>query len=108
MLTVFRSKAGADVLMLWPHAEAVLLALGRESSPEGVFRGVQRLQALQAWAQWVDREANHARSPADEADDETAPEAPTSSPALQQRAWPVCELLRRAEAQDHDVVWQTT
>ncbi len=107
MLTVFRSKAGADVLMLWPHAEAVLRALGREPRAEGVFRGAQRLQALQAWAQWQATDvspSNVTGNPSDEAED-AAPAA--SDPALRQRAWPVCELLRLAEDQDHDVTWHT-
>ncbi len=103
MLTVFRSKAGADVLMLWPHAEAVLQALGRDPSAEGVFRGEQRQQALRAWSEWEAAAASHTNAADDEAD-EAAASSP--APALRQRAWPVCELLRLAEAQDHDVVWQ--
>lgn len=101
MLTVFRSKSGADVLMLWPHAEAVLQALGREPAHQGIFSGAQVAQALQAWAQW---DATQAASSQEASDPDQPQEA--LSPALRQRAWPVCELLRAAESQGHDVIWQ--
>lgn len=101
MLTVFRSKSGADVLMLWPHAEVVLQALGREPAHQGIFSGAQVPQALQAWAHW---EAAQAAPDQDVADPDQPEEA--LPPALRQRAWPVCELLRAAQQQGHDVIWQ--
>jgi len=97
MLTVFRSKAGADVLMVSGHARAVLEAMGRDPAPQGVFRGPQLAEALDNWAKWVPP------PPAEAAAEETEDESPVTG--LRQRAWPVCELLRRAQAEGVDVVW---
>lgn len=97
MLTVFRSKAGADVLMVGVHAMSLLEALGRAPAPQGVFRGPQLAEALAAWDRWVPPSAEE---PAAEEQDEATPAA-----GLRQRAWPVCELLRRAQSEGVDVVW---
>jgi hypothetical protein len=99
MLIAFRSKAGAEVLMLWPHAEAVLQALGREPATQGIFRGEQLAQALAAWRAVEDAPAESGSG--DKPED--VPEPPT---ALRQRAWPVVDLLTRAAQHGADVTWQ--
>ncbi len=99
MLTVFRSKAGGDVLMVGAHASAVLQALGREPAPQGVFRGPQLAEALAHWSRWAP--PVEVAGAAEEDGEAVAPDA-----GLGQRAWPVCELLRQALAQGHDVIWQ--
>jgi hypothetical protein len=101
VLIAFRSKAGAEVLMLWTHAEAVLRALGREPSPQGVFRGPQLEAALQAWAQ----HPAESERPAQADPDLPQSELKEVPPLLAQRAWPVCELLRRALLKQCDVTW---
>lgn len=95
MLIAFRSKAGAEVLMLWPHADAVLRALGREPAHQGIFRGEQVMQALDAWQAFQE-------DPPQPASDEE-PDVPT---AVHQRAWPVVDLLQRAAQRGVDVTWQ--
>lgn len=97
MLTVFRSKAGADVLMVSGHARAVLEAMGRDPAPQGVFRGPQLAEALANWERWVPP------PPVETASEESEDESAVTG--LRQRAWPVCELLRRAQSEGVDVVW---
>jgi hypothetical protein len=93
----FRSKAGAEVLMLQAHAEAVLQALGREPAPQGIFLPEQVDAALAAFALAQ-------QAPADEA--EVADEEP--SPDLGRRAWPLLELLRSARQKAVPVTWSSS
>jgi hypothetical protein len=99
MLYRFRSKAGAEVLMLAVHAEALLRALGREAAPEGVFLAEQIADALGQ----LDAAEQRAESPTPEAGDE---DVEACDPGLRQRAWPLRELLQRAAAKGHPVTWQ--
>ncbi len=94
----FRSKAGADVLMLNAHADAVLPLFGREAAAEGIFLCEQIAEALQAYAEF--------RPPI--AEQVLEGEAEDDSPDLARRAWPLLDLLRRAQAQQHPVSWTST
>jgi len=93
----FRSKAGAEVLMLQAHAEAVLRALGREPAPQGIFLPEQVDAALAAFAL-----VQQAPVDAAEATDEEA------VPDLGRRAWPLLELLRSARQKAVPVTWSSS
>lgn len=93
----FRSKAGAEVLMLQAHAEAVLRALGREPAPQGIFLPEQIDAALDAFAQAQQRPA-----------EASEPEDEEPSPDLGRRAWPLLELLRRARQKTVPVTWSSS
>ena len=99
MLTVFRSKAGADILMVGAQAHEVLQALGREPAAQGIFRGDQIDAALQHLAQALAAVAE----PPPEDPDAGEPAAPV--PGLQARAWPVRALLEAARVRQCDVTW---
>lgn len=99
-MILFRSKAGADVLMLQVHADAVLAALGREPAAEGIFLP-ERIEAALSHFQAQDE-----IRPKTQADDEDEPEQ-SAIPNLAQRAWPVLDLLRRAQAMDVAVTWSS-
>jgi Domain of unknown function (DUF1840) len=94
----FHSKAGADVLMLQPHADAVLRALGREPAPQGIFEAASIPEALAAFA---------ARTPdLPPTDDEAA--ATEDVPDLGRRAWPLLQLLRRARDASVVLTWSSS
>jgi Domain of unknown function (DUF1840) len=93
----FQSKAGADVLMLQAHADAVLRALGREPAAQGIFEPQAMGAALAAFdARLPD--------PPPEGDAEQADDLPD----LARRAWPLLQLLRRAQANWVVVTWSST
>ena len=100
MLARFRSKAGAEVLMLKAHAEALLQVLGREWAPEGIFLAEQIPAALAR----LDEAERRAVVAVTEAADDGASALP--DPGLRQRAWPLRELLQRAAAKGQSVTWQ--
>lgn len=91
----FHSKAGADILMLRAHAEAVLEALGREPAPQGIFEGEGLASALLCWSRRAEVTPNE-----DDGEDDV--------PDLPRRAWPLLQLLRRAQAARVPVTWSST
>lgn len=105
MLYCFRSKAGADVLMLADSAEAVLALLGREPQPRGILERAdlpQLIQALEAGVAADEARRQQAQEAARLAG-EPVPNRPDVS--LRQRAWPLHELMQRSLRENTDVVW---
>lgn len=105
MLYCFKSKAGADVIMMADAADAVLRLMGRAPAPQGIFEAAALpglVQALEAGV--VEDEAQFQRA-VDEA--KAAGEAPPrrQGVSLRQRAWPLRELMQRSIKENADVVW---
>lgn len=94
MLYKFKSKAGGDVIMTGPHGDQLLRLLGREPAAQGILlpqdlpRAIAALEAAVAAEEQV-------------ADDEAQPQRI----GLRQRAWPLLEMMKRARAQDKEIVW---
>ena len=105
MLYKFKSKAGADVIMMGPQGEQVLRLLGRDPAAPGIFLGDQLPQAVAALEQAVaDDESAFARQQAEaKAAGEPAPRR--EGVTLKQRAWPLVELMRHALKDGEDVSW---
>ncbi len=105
MIYKFKSKAGADVIMMGPPGDQILRLLGRESGGQGILTNEQMPAALAALEQAIsDDEAAFAKAQAEaRTAGETVPRREGVS--LRQRAWPLIELMRRAQQGGHDVVW---
>ena len=104
----FRSKADADVLMMTPGAEQILRVIGREPAPQGIIEWVNLPSAIAALEQAIAVEAalRKAAPPPGggrRRDDDEASGA--VGIGLQQRAWPLLEMMRRSVAEKADVVW---
>lgn len=110
MLITFRSKAGGDVLMLSEHALPLLQAAGKPAdvSPErGVFTPEQLPAAIKSLEKAISAAPGAPDEDDDQDDDDDKPPVhPISKPvALAQRAYPLLDLMRRAQAKGHDVTW---
>jgi hypothetical protein len=98
----FKSKADADLLMMAPVGDQILRILGREPAAQGIIEAAALPQAIRALeeaiaaAELARRDANR-----DDDDDERGAEAV----GLQQRAWPMLEMMRRSLAERADIVW---
>ena len=105
MIYKFKSKAGADVLMMGPQGDQVLRSLGREPAAQGIFLGAQLQESIGALERAVaEDEAEFARLQAEaKAAGEPAPRREGVS--LRQRAWPLVELMRHALNAGEDVIW---
>lgn len=106
MLYKFRCKATGDVIMLGPVGDRVLAAMGREPAPRGILETSGMALALQRLDQAIaeDDAQRAARGAAGDAPaDDTAGTA--AAVALRQRAWPLVEMIRRAQDAGEPIVW---
>ena len=101
MIYKFRSKAAGDLVMLGPNGDQMLQLIGKQPGPKGIIEPAQMPAAIAALEKAVaDEEAARAQAEAD-----GAPPRRDGSVSLKQRAWPLIEMLRRAQAADKEIVW---
>jgi len=105
MIYKFKSKAAGDLIMLGPNGDALLRALGREPSAQGILEPAAMAAAISAIERTIaDDEAARAQ-----AEREAAAEGRTLKPAegvgSRQRLWPMVEMLKRASAASEPIVW---
>lgn len=105
MIYRFKSKAGADVIMMGANGEQVLRLLGREPAAEGLLPVDQLTAAVSALEHAVaEDEARFAQQQADaQAAGEPAPKR--EGVTLRQRVWPLIELMRHSLAAKADCFW---
>jgi hypothetical protein len=105
MIYKFKSKAAGDVIMLKPGGDHVLRIIGKEPGPRGIITLAEMPAAIAALEAAIRREAH---APQDKKggsrDDEDVPVA-DERVSLQQRAWPLVEMLKEAQAGQADIVW---
>ncbi|MFN3862515.1 MAG: DUF1840 domain-containing protein [Roseateles sp.] len=105
MLYVFKSKAGADVVMLASAADVLLRLMGREPAPRGILQSADLpglMQALEAGIAADEAEFQRAVAEARAAGE---PEPHREGVTLRQRAWPLQELMQRSARAGADIVW---
>ena len=100
MIYKFKSKASGDLIMLGPNGDAMLRILGREPQAKGIIEPAAMAGAIGAIEQAL------AEAKADQkAEDASQATASSSGVSLQQRLWPMLEMLRRAQAAAQPIVW---
>lgn len=105
MLYRFKSKAGADVIMMAESADAVLRLMAREPAPQGILEAAALPGLVQALETGVaDDEAQFQRA-VDAAKAAGEPVPRRQGVSLRQRAWPLRELMQRSQREGADVVW---
>jgi hypothetical protein len=97
----FKSKADGDLIMMAPVGDQLLRIIGREPAAKGIIEVAALPQAVAALEQAI-AVAERARSDGRkvDADDDGA-----NAIGLQQRAWPLLEMMRRSLAERADIVW---
>lgn len=114
MLYKFKSKATGDLIMLEPQGRHILTLLGKEAGPQGIILVVEMLPAIDALHAAVlhEEEAHKAAQAAhgvtaQESGGEVDKDAHAGARAitLRQRVTPFIDMLRRAHAENADVVW---
>jgi len=106
MLYEFKSKAAGTVVMTQPIAEQLLAIIGKPPAPAGVFEPQALGPAIAALSAAVEKEkqAGTAGKTDKEKDDEGS-EDPSKRIGLAQRAWPLIELFKAAQAARERVTW---
>jgi hypothetical protein len=110
MIYKFKSRATGDLVMLGEHGDLLLRLIGREPAPRGIIEPVAMpgvIAALEDAIAAAERGRDPALPPADRADahDDEREEDPARHLGLRQRAWPMIEMLRRAQAEDAAITW---
>lgn len=105
MLYRFKSKAGADVIMMADSADAVLRLMGREPSPQGILELTDLPALIQALEAGVAADEAQFQRSVDEAKAAGQPTPRRQGVSLRQRAWPLHELMQRSLKEKTDVVW---
>jgi hypothetical protein len=105
MLYKFKSKATGDVIMLEPQGQQILKIIGKTPGPKGIIEPAEMMAAIEALQAAVARD-EAARAEA-RAQAEAQGEAPPKDGGihLRQRVVPFVDMLRRAHAEEADVVW---
>jgi hypothetical protein len=96
----FKSKADGDLIMLAPVGDQLLRTIGREPAAKGIIEATALPQAIAALEQAI-AAAEPARAESRKPDDDAGADAI----GLQQRAWPLLEMMRRSLAERADIVW---
>ena len=105
MIYKFKSKAAGDVIMMGPTGDQVLRAIGREPAPKGILEVAAMPAAIAAIEQAVAADDAARKQAEEEAAAEGKKLAPRDAVSLRQRAWPLVEMMKRAMAEGHEIVW---
>lgn len=105
MLYRFKSKAGADVIMLGDSGNDVLRLLGRAPAPQGILESAQLPALIQALEAGVAADEAQFQEAVDAAKAAGEPVPRRQGVSLRQRAWPLRELMVRSQKEGADVVW---
>jgi cyclopropane-fatty-acyl-phospholipid synthase len=111
MLYKFKSKATGDLIMLEPQGKQILKVIGKEAGAKGIILPAEMLAAIDALHAAVTQEElaiqaakEAARAPDTQADATAVVDGPRTI-SLKQRVVPFIDMLRRAHAEDKEVVW---
>lgn len=105
MLYRFKSKAGADIVMLAESGDAVLRLLGREPAPQGILEAAALPGLIQSLEAGVAADEAQFQSAVDAAKAAGEPLPRRQGVSLRQRAWPLHELMQRSLRENADVTW---
>ena len=100
----FKSKADGDLIMMAPVGDQLLRIIGREPAAKGIIEVAALPPAIAALEEAI-AAAELARVESRKADDDDDDAAGANAIGLQQRAWPLLEMMRRSLAERADIVW---
>jgi hypothetical protein len=108
MIYKFKSKATGDLVMLGPQGDRLMRLIGREPAERGIIEPSAMpaaIAALEAAIAAAERGEEPGLPTVEGEDQAEAEEDPARRVSLRQRAWPLVEMLRRAQAEDAAITW---
>jgi cyclopropane-fatty-acyl-phospholipid synthase len=115
MLYKFKSKVTGDLIMLEPQGKHILKLIGKEPGAKGIILPGEMMAAIDALHAAVEREELAIKAAKDAAQEaaqnDGAEEIATPvvdgarTISLKQRVVPFIDMLRRAHAEEKEVVW---
>ncbi|MBS7809078.1 DUF1840 domain-containing protein [Variovorax sp. PCZ-1] len=100
MLYKFKSKAGADVIMLEPTGRQVLGIIGKGPQAQGILLPEQMLAAKAALQAAIAQDEQAAADAEDEDEDTVRQRI-----SLRTRAWPLVSLIERSLKEETPITW---
>ncbi|RZL11553.1 MAG: DUF1840 domain-containing protein [Rubrivivax sp.] len=104
MAITFKSKATGNLVMVSAHADALLQSLGKpplSASPQGIIEPKDMAVALAI----LNGLPTDVPPPEAAQDDDDAPRAADEPVSLRKRAWPLIQMIERAQAANEPIVW---
>ena len=105
MIYKFKSKAAGDVIMLGPTGDQVLRLIGKDPAPKGILEPAAMPAALAALERAIADDEARRDEARREAQAQGRVAAAEEGVSLRQRAWPLAEMIKRAQAADKEIVW---
>ena len=105
-MVTFRSKAAGEVIMLGEHAKPILEIAGKALGDTLPERGVFTPEQLPAAIAGIERALAVTKDPKFDEDDPEEAAMARQYVGLAQRAFPLLDLLRRADAKGVNVTWE--
>lgn len=105
MLYKFKSKATGDLILLEPQGRQILQILGKAPDAQGIIEPKDMPAGIQALHAAVEREEAARAQAIAQAQAKGEPAPRFEGLALRQRVVPFIDMLRRAHAEEADVVW---
>ena len=109
MLYKFKSKATGDLIMLEPQGKHILKIIGKEPGAKGIILPHEMMAAIDALNAAVAQEELAIQASKEASKDEGDAAVPVAEGprtiSLKQRVVPFIDMLRRAHAEDKEVVW---
>jgi cyclopropane-fatty-acyl-phospholipid synthase len=108
MLYKFKSKATGDVIMLEPQGRQILQIMGKDPGLKGIILAAEMPAAIGALQAAVVQEEHDIEAATKLQQGEGSVSAPTGGARgirLKQRVVPIIDMLKRAHAEEVDVVW---
>ena len=103
MIYQFRSKAGPDVIMLADLTQRIFDILGRPLEPRGILTEEQLPALITALETAILKDLEERAKVKNEMDE--GKEKPKLADRLGQRAYPLLELMKQANAKKEPVMW---
>jgi hypothetical protein len=107
MIVTFRSKAAGDIIMLGEHAKPLLELAGKSFDGALDTRGVFMPEQLADAIGRIEKALGLQKDPAFNGDDPAQAEQAARYVSLRQRAFPLLDMLRQAQAKNVNVTWES-
>lgn len=105
MLYTFRSKAAGEVIMMGPIGDELLRIIGKEPASPGVIDPAMMPAAMLALEEAIAREESLPPQTETDSAEQDPDLLRDERVTLRQRAWPFVEMMKRAHAENAEIVW---
>jgi hypothetical protein len=105
MIYKFKCKAAGDLLMTGAVGDRLLHIIGKDVGAQGIIEAAAMSRAIDALASAVAEDEIRVASVKDETATGEAGSAEADPVTLRQHAWPLIEMMKRAQAAGDAIVW---